>query len=459
MQLTASELALLEPYRRALPPQEYAALTAWFSTFWPFQRPWILDRSRRAFVNKSRQIGISHSTAGLLNLWGAFHGETTTIISVGEREAAEVLDKCKKHRDVLVRLGSQMAKRGGRDNATEITFASGGRVVSLPSTGGRGFTGNAYLDEFAYYEHPEKVWDAALAVTTLGFRARISSTPNGVGNLFHQLVSMPEVNRGWQGYDIPMQTAIADGYPVSLEDCWSIAKGDPRIFDQLFNCKFLDGELQYIPTDLVNACSFDNLGTGEGDYFAGLDIGKTADKTVLTVVRLTGGQRVVQYIETHRRTDSDGLEKMVADAFKAFGIKRMAVDATGMGSFPAERMRKRHGYWKIEPFVFTQKSKEDLATALYTAFAERSVMLPKTDAALPKKPAALPGWLPKAADQLREDICAIRREITTAGNVRYDAPHTDKGHADSAWSLALALHAAGQAPARGHLSADVAAAL
>jgi hypothetical protein len=57
---------------------------------------------------------------------------------------------------------------------------------------------------------------------------------------------------------------------------------------------------------------------------------------------------------------------------------------------------------------------------------------------------------PRAAERLREDICAIRREITTAGNVRYDAPHTDEGHADAAWALALALHACGKAPGKKH---------
>jgi hypothetical protein len=32
--------------------------------------------------------------------------------------------------------------------------------------------------------------------------------------------------------------------------------------------------------------------------------------------------------------------------------------------------------------------------------------------------------------------------VTSAGNVRYDAARTDEGHADSAWALGLALHAA-----------------
>src|SRR5688572_14093420 len=146
--------------------------------------------------------------------------------------------------------------RGGRgkNNETEISFASGGRIIALPSTGGRSFTGNVYLDEFAYYERPKDVWDAAMAVTMLGFRSRISSTPNGTGNEFHELCTNPLVNKGWAPHEIPIDAAIADGYPVDLDDCMTIAKGDQRIFDQLFKLSFLDNQLQYLPSDLIAGC-------------------------------------------------------------------------------------------------------------------------------------------------------------------------------------------------------------
>jgi phage FluMu gp28-like protein len=102
-------------------------------------------------------------------------------------------------------------------------------------------------------------------------------------------------------------------------------------------------------------------------------------------------------------------------------------------------MQKRHGKIRVEGVTFTQQSKEVLATGLYSAFTEEYVRIPKTDA-------GLPGLAPGSAVALRDDICAIRRIITAAGNIRYAAPHTDDGHADRAWSLALALHACAAAP-------------
>lgn len=434
---------MLTRYQEVLPPNEFLALISWLSTFYPFQLDWLLEQARYAVANKARQIGMSHTTAAVGVLWGAFHGELTTFISIGEREAAEVLEKAKLHREVLVELGSKMAAPLRKDNATEIDFGSRGRIIALPATGGRSFSGNIFLDEHAYQQHEAKVWDAALAVTMHGFRARVASTPNGVGNGFHNLWKNAE-GLGWERHEFSLQRALDDGMYVDEAACWKMAKGDPRLFDQFFNLKFLDGELQYIPSALIDACTTDELQTNEGAYFAGLDIGKSVDRTVLVVLRKTGGNYFVSHIETAKRTDDKVLDDMVDRAFKRFDLRRLALDATGLGSFPAERMRKKYGSSKVEPIAFNLQTKEDLATGLYTAFAEHKMRIPKT---------RLEGCDngKQLAEQLREDVAALRRIITTAGNVRYDAPHTDQGHADSAWSLALALHAGLSAPSYARL--------
>jgi phage FluMu gp28-like protein len=388
-------------------------------------------------------------------LWGAFHGELTTIISIGELESSEVLDKAKRHAGVLAGLGSAMAAPV-RQNAETLTFASGGRILALPSTGGRSFTGNVFLDEFAYQEHPKKVWDAAAAVTMLGGRLRVASTPNGIGNDFHSLWKRAtDPALGWKQHEIALEHAIAEGYPVDLSKCWTLAKGDPRLFDQLFNCKFLDGSAQYIPTALIDAASVTDLYTYEGEYFAGLDIGRTADRTVLVVLRKRPDeQRFLAWVASCKRTDSDALEALVEWCFQVFKPRRLCVDSTGLGAFPAERMQKKHGRQRVEPIVFSQPVKEDLATTMYSAFAEDTLKIAKTTDAI-RLPRETPRSLlrdiePRAAERLREDVCAIRREVTSAGNVRYDAPHTDEGHADSAWALALALHACGKGPSKKH---------
>ncbi len=417
---------MLAKYRQVLPASEFDALHAWADTFWPFQRDWLLDDAPQAVCNKARQIGLSHTTSAVGVLWGAFHGELTTFISIGQLESSEVLTKAKRHAQVLRRLGSRMAALDGEGSATELRFASGGRIIALPSSGGRSFTGNVFLDEFAFQEHEAKVWDAAAAITLLGsLKLRVASTPNGVGNEFHGLVKRAKADgSSWSLHEIPIQTAIDQGYPVDIKKCWEIAKGDQRLFDQLFNCKFLDGEQQYIPTEAIDYCAQDYPDDGQGECYAGLDIGRTSDRTELIIVRKNpAGWRAQVYSEGCKRTSYEDVERLAATAFSPmYRCARLCVDATGMGAFPAEQLQRKFGTHRVEPVMFTQAVKEELATSLYAAFTQRTCFIKRHDQAL------------------RDDLCALRRIITTAGNIRYDAPHTDEGHADKAWALALALH-------------------
>ena len=418
-----------------LPPHELAALTAWCSTFYPFQRAWMLEPEQFAIYLKSRKIGISYTPAAACTLWGAYLGETTTVLSVGEREALEVLEFAKRHADVLAQLGSRMAKAYRKGE--QLIFASGGRIVALPSSsGGRSYGGNVVLDEFAYVPNQTKLWDGAGAVAMHGFRVRVLSTPNGIGEDFHNLWTNPQANRGYSKHLTTVDAAISQGMKVDLDACWKMAKGDPRIFDQLFRCKFLDGAEQYIPSEAIELCSADVIQASREDTaYAGLDIGRTADRTVLVVLRVdrAGVARVVA-IHERKRTSSDDLDNLARIAFETHNVRRLCVDASGLGVFPAERMQRVWGANAVEPVVFTQQSKEDLATTMYTRFCDH--IGPD-----PKDPTARKLYIPRIDTRLRDDIASLRREVTSAGNVRYTAPVTDRGHADRAWALALALHA------------------
>lgn len=419
-----------------MPDREALAVQAWLSTFYPFQREWVLDTSRFAAALKARQIGASHSYGASGTLWSLL-GEQTVVVSIGEREAAEVLEKVRRHATALSALGSSWATMGPR-NAREVRFPkTGGRVIALPSTsGGRGYSGNVILDEFAYHERPEDVWDGAGGAVMHGYRMRVLSTPNGVGNLFHDLCTNPRTNAGYRIHSTTIDEAVAQGFPVDMDACWKMARGDARVFDQMFRCAFLDNEAQYLPTDLVNSAVTDEEPPREGDVFAGLDVGRTADRTELILVRVVDGIHWAVHRESRKRTSYEDLEQLAALAIQTYGARRLCIDSTGLGSFPAEMLQKRFGRSRVEPVPFTMQLKEDLATTLYQRLVDGELRLRRDDA------------------QVRDDLCAIRRIVTHAGNIRYDAPHTDQGHADSAWALALALHACSRPSGRRHVLDD-----
>ena len=69
-------------------------------------------------------------------------------------------------------------------------FANGSRIKSIPAnrSTGRGFTAtDVYLDEFAYAEYAADIYQSISPTVAQGGRLTVGSTPNGVGNLFHEL--------------------------------------------------------------------------------------------------------------------------------------------------------------------------------------------------------------------------------------------------------------------------------
>lgn len=436
----------LDRYKRTLPAREYVAVVAWLGTFFPFQLAWVLETARHAVANKGRQIGISHASAASAVLWSVYHGELTVIISKTDDAALETFIKARKHVELLMKFGSQLAEPI-RDKNNELWFRGGGRIKSRPSTGAQGDTGNVIIDEFAYHENQQATWDRAAAATTHGsFRIRVVSTPNGISNLFHTLVAgavpvddaTPEDRAAsrWIMHQIPMARAILEGMPVDIESCRQKAHGDERVFAQLYECAFLDGEQQYIQSQYVLDCQSDNLFVqpGRGEWYAGLDIGRTNDLTVLVVVHFDGAVATVRAVRSVKRTDHDALHGLVNEAFRNYTLRRLCVDATGMGSFPVDEMQRRFGRQAVEGVNFgSAGAKDELATTLYSAFCDKWLRIPKTDA-------ALRDVTPGSADGLSKDVMALRRIIGPSGIIRYDAPHTAEGHADRAWALALALY-------------------
>lgn len=415
--------SMLPALKAALPPSEFAALEAWLSTFYAFQRRWALEPSRFAICNKARQIGYSHSTAAWAVIRAAFLGETVTIISKGERESLEVLDKAARHAGVLTALGSRWS--AAKPRGEELRFVSGGRLLALPaSSGGRSFSGHVVLDEFAYHEgKSERVWDSAAAVVMHGHCLRVVSTPNGVGNLFHTLWTDPVSSAGYAKHETTITQAIADGMRVNVGECWKMAHGDVRLFAQLFECSFLDSAEQYIPTAAIENAVEDVWQPPAGLTYAGLDIGMTNDASSLQVVR-QGPDKIIWRVDAveWKRTDWEAQERGIAASYAKHRWSRLYVDKTGIGAVPAQRLVARYGAQRVVPIDFSLQSKETLVTRLYQVFCDELIRIPRDSA-------------------LVDDLCALRRMVTSTGAIRYDAPRTSRGHADRAWALALALQA------------------
>ena len=383
---------------------------------------------------KCRQIGGSHTIGGGFPILHGMFGEDTVLVSIRDEEAVDLLDQAESHALCLRDFGSKWAAPKARKRHN-LVLESGAEIRSTTSTAaGRGFTGNVVLDEFAYMENQSKTWDAALAATMQGYSARIISTPNGAGDIWHQVCTeLGEANpsdpKKWKIYLTSIHDAIASGMSIDMDECWEMARNDPRVFAQLFEGKFLDGDFQYIPSELLMRQLTDRPADKYAEGFAGLDIGETRDKTSLVVVRGDKSRLAVSHIETHGKTDDELIRHLIRKAFDVHGVSRICIDKTGMGTFPATAAVREHGP-RVEPVMFGNKEKEAMAGRLYQTLADGVL------------------WIPKGEHDLRDDVMSIRRTVTEAGTVRFEAPRTAKGHADRAWALMLAIQASSLAGMR-----------
>lgn len=237
---------------------------------------------------------------------------------------------------------------------------------------------------------------------------------------------MGEVNptnpNKWKVYLTTVHDAIASGMNLDMDQLWEKARHDPRIFSQLYEGKFLDGDFQYIPSELLKRQTVETPANKYGECWAGLDIGETRDRTCLVIVQGDKSRVQVCHVETHGKTDDKLIHHLINKAFSQYGCTRLCLDRTGMGTFPAQRAVRVHGP-KVEPVLFGSKEKEAMAGRLYQTLADGILFLNRDDR------------------DMTDDIMSIRRTVTEAGTVRFEAPRTAKGHADRAWALMLAVQA------------------
>ena len=149
-------------------------------------------------------------------------------------------------------------------------------------------------------------------------------------------------------------------------------------------------------------------------YYAGLDLAKVEDWTVLCI--MDAQRRVVHVDRFHRLDWSLQIERIKA-ATKRYGCN-VLVDSTGAGEPILESLRL-NGLW-VEPYPFTAASKAALIANLAMMLEQRLITLPR------------PELWPEGIDELE----AFEYSISDAGNVRTSAPSGQ--HDDCVIALALA---------------------
>ena len=436
------------------------------SFFLGYQNRWIKDDSIMKIMEKSRRVGVSYGTAyrhvrqhslktNVLDTWVSSRDEPT---------ARQFVRDANMFANVFQLGGKDMGESvlqtedGNKVSVHTLALANRAAIFSLASNpdvfAGKG--GNVELDEFALRKHPDEVYAIAAPTIDWGGHLSIISTHRGSGNYFNTLIREIKEKKNPKGFSlhrVSLQDALDDGFLWKLQKT-RLTESDPRFhmdeadyfnyqqhrcrdretFLQEYMCVPADDLAAFIEYNLIDACTYREgenwkLSLEEmrkralagAEFYSGTDIGRVHDLTSCTVVERVVGQRLVRHRLDLRDLSFATQESILYPIYDI--CRRNCIDKTGLGMQFAERAAQRFGEHKVEGVGFSGPVKEDLAYPVRSAFEDRSIRIGFED------------------DALIRAIRAIRKEVTTAGNIRFVAESNDEGHADEFWGLALALHA------------------
>ena len=407
----------------------------------PYQRRWVEDESRFKGWLAARQIGKSFSVTLEAVLDAAARRTLWVFLSAGERQSKELAEKAEVHLRALAiaaqAFDDEFFDEDGKRyyKQLEQRLPNGSRLLFLPANPAtaRGYSGNVVLDEFAFHSDSAAIWSALFPTISRNpsYRLRVMSTPNGQGatNKFFQLWNDhlrlgDKDNWSWHRTDI--YQAVGEGHPVDLEELRAGIKDD-QAWAQEFELQFLDEVSAYLTYELIRTGEdpqattdlfLDEIDPKLGDLYLGFDVGRQRDLSVIWLLQRVGDvnwtRRVIELHKTSFAAQREILYSLLPR------VRRACIDSTGLGMQLAEEAKAR--FSQVEAVTFSGPVKADMATTLRRAFEDRTVRIPIDDA-------------------IREDLHSVKRIVTPAGNIRFDAERDSTGHADRFWALALATHA------------------
>lgn len=422
--------------------------------FLPYQARWIEDKSRLKLMEKSRQIGLSWSTAyatvsrtalvsAKLDQW---------VSSRDDIQARLFLEDCKLwsgNLDLAARdLGELALDAENKHTAYTLRFANGKRIHSMSSNpdAQAGKRGGRVLDEFALHPDPRKLWSIAYPGITWGGAMEVISTHRGSKNFFNQLVREYKESGNPKKislHTVTLQNALDDGFLYKLQqslpddderqemdeatyfDWVKSGAADEESFLQEYMCQPADDNAAFLEYDLIAGCEYPagvdwSLHEG-GDFYAGVDIGRKHDLTVIWVVERLGDVLYTRHVETLKNMSKAEQEKVLWPLMQR--CRRTSMDATGLGIGWADDAKLKFGDYAVEAVTFSTRVKEALAYPVRSRFEAKTIRIPYDKF-------------------IRADLRSVTKQVTASGNIRFTAERTADGHADRFWALALAIEAA-----------------
>jgi len=344
---------VIHPVRGRIPFEPY-----------PYQATFLDDRSPLRIVLKARQVGFSQAVA-LDTAWRATQHPDRTILLVSRNQDLAV--------NLLYYVKAAISQMTSgvpttvKDNTEEISFANGSRIMSLPAnrSTGRGYAASdVYLDEFAFQDYAEDIYQSVSPTISHGGTMTVVSTANGRGNLYFRLW------RGFEGGDWSKHLVPWQECPV-YDDEW-YQRERPRYTAQQwaseYECDFVESGAAVFAAVYLERCADGWLGLQPGvagrQYVTFWDIGRRRDATVGITLDVTDGTYQVVAYERMLGIPYPVIQQHITERFYAYpGVH--GVESNSPGDPVIENLTV-----PVLACYTSHKSKIDMITALQLAIEQ-----------------------------------------------------------------------------------------
>lgn len=375
----------------------------------------------------SRQSGKSHIISALL-LWFALQNKDAYIAVVGPswRQTKLII---RRINTFLRKIPQGLYHRPLR---TMIHLSNGSLIEAFPNNPEtiRGPTLDlVYCDEMNFIPNDEELYDAILfTLGTTNGKFLCTSTPWTTDSVFYKICHNKEFEDFGRSH-ITYQDAVEPKGPLKKEILEKMKKqfeGDPWRWKREMLAEWAEDEDVWLPQSLISSCidhqlefyEFDDQARGE--FYAGLDLGKHQDYSVLEVVQLKDD--VVRLVHEHQfplKTPYASVIGYVKTLGDRWGFRNVLVDMSGVGDYIVEDMVNA-GVREVEGVMFTQQSKEEMATYLKQLMVQGKFKLPYDS-------------------DLIAELNVEKFQLSKTGKIKFN--HPQGTHDDRFWALALAVYA------------------
>lgn len=259
----------------------------------------------------------------------------------------------------------------------------------------------------------QEIWNFVRPILAVnGGWAVFNFTPRGQNHAYQLLEMAKSLPDTWYTQVLSIEdTGVLTGEDIAREREEGMSQA---MIDQEFYCKFIESATSFFK-DINEVC------TVQGEdcnpirlYQMGVDLARKVDYTVISVIDLNNFEQV--YLDRFNQMDWNLQKAKIEAVYLRYGKPRGYIDGTGVGD-PIVIDLEQRGV-RLEPFLFTERSRKDLLTNLSLKMEQRLIKL-------------------QDDETLKKELEYFQYELGASGKLKIKVP--DGLHDDTVMASALSV--------------------